>query len=160
MAQLELLSSDPQAAAWAADAKRLLDELGQADLRGQSAPDSRPSMMMLEELRQIVRRGEALARMSEVSSLEAQLLRASYAITRRVEIWDAVSHLPPDATTAPPPSPAEVAALAQGLARVDELVRTGPNKRPSGASICCSIVWRNWFTGILRIPMCRANTAR
>jgi hypothetical protein len=127
IAQLELLSSDPQAAAWTADATRLLDELCQADLRGQSHADARSSTMVLEDLRQIVRRGEALARISEVSESEAQLLRASYAISRRVEIWDAVSRLPEGAAAAPALSSAEEAALTQALARVNDLVRAGPN---------------------------------
>lgn len=125
-AELERLSSDARTADWARVAKRSLEELCSVD-SGDQSTGARPVPVVLNELRRIGRQGESLAKTCDDSPLEAQLLRAQYAIMRRVEIWEVAWKLPPAATDSVPQSPAEEQAFAEALERVEKQVRSEPH---------------------------------
>ena len=129
IAELALLSSNPQSTAWAEAARQSLDQLCQIDLAAQSADGTRPAGVILAALRQIALRGESLAKALEDPASEAQLMRAQYAILRRVDVWDAASRLPagPSAVV---DDPAAERALAAAVARAQQYVGTRPNAGP------------------------------
>ncbi len=129
IAELAALSSHPQSAAWAEAARQSLDQLCQINLAARSADGTRPAGVILAALRQIALRGESLAKAMEDPASEAQLMRAQYAILRRVDVWDAASRLPA-APAAVFDDPAAEQALAAAVARVEQYVATRPNAGP------------------------------
>jgi hypothetical protein len=122
-AELRRLSSEPQTSAWAITVNGSLEELCAAAGACQADNGPRPIRVVLEELRRLGRQGELLAKTMGDARLEAQLLRAQYALMRRVEIWDAACTLPPAATQAVAQSPADEQAFAALLQRVNQHVR-------------------------------------
>ncbi len=126
-AELLRLSSDERTADWANAATASLEELCAVDVRSQAGGRPRPIAVVLEELRQIGRQGDTQAKTLNDVPLEAQLLRAQYALMRRVEIWEVACLLPPAATEAVPPSPADEQAFAAVLEQLDRRMRERPH---------------------------------
>ncbi|HEY1785835.1 MAG TPA: hypothetical protein VGG30_09815, partial [Pirellulales bacterium] len=121
-AELQRLSAEAPTAAWATATTASLEELCSADTSN-SAGSPRPIPAVLNDLRKQGRQGELLAKTVGDTRLQAQLLRAQYALMRRVEIWEVACKLPPVIPGAAAQSPAEDQAFVATLARVNQQVR-------------------------------------
>ncbi len=86
LAELNFLASVPATRHWAADARSLLNEVS-----GDSAGAGRAASAVFADLRRHAERGEQIATSLPDPQLASQLLRAQYALARRVDVWEHVS---------------------------------------------------------------------
>jgi len=119
---LEPLREDPAIKAWADQVGELVDRL--ARLESITDPESGP---ILEQLRELSLSVESLAIGFEPFK-KSSLFRASYALTRRIALWQRIHQLA--ALESPvvenPPSPQALAlAIAQVEAKIGTLAQTG-----------------------------------
>ena len=88
LAELTAISHEPRASEWAATVARLLGEVCD-----DPASTSRPTTVALDDLRLVAQQGEALAASIPDPRLASQVLRAQYALSRRVDIWQRIASL-------------------------------------------------------------------
>ncbi len=115
MTELTALAAEPGCGAWAATAGRLLSEVC-----GEPATPPRPTSVVLAELRHHSQAGEALAGSTQDVRMESQMLRAQYALARRLDIWERVVSL---SAKAPPDAEAAAQRMPLALEAVESLTR-------------------------------------
>ncbi len=121
---LHTLSKEAATNQWAAQAKQLVCQLGRA-VSGN--PDE--TTAILHQLQTLNGQALSLAGEQRSQSLAAELLRTSYALQRRLDIWHQV--FDPDSTaTATSPPRGDLQRLASVLAVIDAVTSGSPQGKP------------------------------